>query len=199
MTTAAKDPYLLRVLCQHAARDDSDGIESACRNMGAIHFVNTLTGIEGMTPLHFAAAKGSVKAFQMLVKYGANINMLSKEGKRSVDYALAAGNMRIIQLIVQAQAPQASFTNAFSAPTEPSATYKTSNFFAKGSQSHMQPTNAGDVSHRSNSSEIASHKPSTIPRPEYVRQGGTAGNVVNLDQSMGSPHLAPSWDVEIRT
>jgi hypothetical protein len=99
------DPFLQRLLCQHAAADHPSAIDRACNELGAAKYINTFSIATGLGPLHIAAQRGCAQAFSALVRHGANMGFCSIEGKRAIDYAVAAGHREIVKIIVNAHQP----------------------------------------------------------------------------------------------
>jgi hypothetical protein len=58
---------------------------------------------QGMTPLHHAALVGNLRAIELLIQTGANVNAIDKQGKTVLDYQTAKGrypNSAIVQLLI---------------------------------------------------------------------------------------------------
>jgi hypothetical protein len=123
------DPYLHRLLCQHAAADHPGAIDRACGELGAVKYVNTLSFATGLGPLHIAAQRGSTQAFSALVRHGAKMGICSRDGKRALDYAIAVGHRDIVKIIVHAHQPigpspsSSPQLRSMSTASEPQQTY----------------------------------------------------------------------------
>lgn len=54
-----------------------------------------------MSVLHYAADKGNAEMVQLLIDYGANVNILDKENQSPLSFALICEHMDIIQLLLE--------------------------------------------------------------------------------------------------
>ena len=56
--------------------------------------------VDGLAPIHFAAMKGSVDTVKILIKHGAEIDILSHQNEYPLDIAVREGNFEIAQYLI---------------------------------------------------------------------------------------------------
>ncbi|XP_028406814.1 ankyrin repeat domain-containing protein 7-like [Dendronephthya gigantea] len=57
--------------------------------------------LSGVTPLHMAAAEGHLDAIELLVQYGANINIQGAEGFSPLEFALRGGHFDCASFLIK--------------------------------------------------------------------------------------------------
>ncbi len=66
--------------------------------------LNAISKVDGMTPIHIASKHGQVNIIRLflgLIKYGLDINKITKSGKHAITIACKRGNTQIIRLLVE--------------------------------------------------------------------------------------------------
>jgi ankyrin repeat protein len=71
--------------------DDDDDDAAADINMG---------DLDGVTPLHVAAAYGHFEAVKVLLQHGADLNVVDKDGHKPIDMAEHKGEERLVDLLL---------------------------------------------------------------------------------------------------
>jgi ankyrin repeat protein len=61
----------------------------------------------GYTPLMYAAARGDAKMVDLLIRNGANVNMMGKDGDTATELALRTGSQECAEILKKARAEQA--------------------------------------------------------------------------------------------
>jgi ankyrin repeat protein len=61
----------------------------------------------GYTPLMYAAARGDAKMVDLLIRNGANVNMVGKDGDTATELALRTGSQECAEILKKARAEQA--------------------------------------------------------------------------------------------
>jgi ankyrin repeat protein len=60
----------------------------------------------GYTPLMYAAARGDAKMVDLLIRNGANVNMVGKDGETAIELALRTGSQECADILKKARVEQ---------------------------------------------------------------------------------------------
>ena len=69
-------------------------------------FDPNLVAENGYTPLMYAAARGDSKMVELLLRNGADVNMVSNEGDTAIELALRIGSQECADILKKARADQ---------------------------------------------------------------------------------------------
>ena len=72
----------------------------------SMNFDPNLFHDNGYTPLMYAAAKGDAKMVELLVRNGADVAVMSKEGDTAIELALRVGSQEVADILKKARAEQ---------------------------------------------------------------------------------------------
>src|SRR6266487_2150183 len=93
------------------------GLEKKPREQSAEGIKVLFYAIEnGYTPLMYAAARGDSKMVELLLRNGADVNMVSEEGDTAIELALRIGSQECADILKKARADQAAREQAVRTP-----------------------------------------------------------------------------------
>jgi ankyrin repeat protein len=71
-----------------------------------MNFDPNLLADNGYTPLMYAAARGNAQMVELLIRNGADVSIMSKEGDTALELALKMGSTEVADIIKKARAEQ---------------------------------------------------------------------------------------------
>jgi hypothetical protein len=81
----------------------------------SMNFDPNLVHDNGYSPLMYAAARGDAKMCDLLVRNGADVNMMSKDGDTAVELALRTGSTEVAEILKKARVEQMARAEAATA------------------------------------------------------------------------------------
>ena len=77
-----------------------------------MNFDPNLLADNGYTPLMYAAARGNAQMVELLIRNGADVTIMSKDGDTALELALKIGSSEVADIIKKARADQVACEGA---------------------------------------------------------------------------------------